>query len=363
MKETALSSTKNKSLRVGLKEAIEHGHAAPSPPESTLDVESLKRHAVGWFHDQTARRHAQTTLDLRTLIVENLLWWLHERGHLRCGVNELREFFVYLGDPDGNKTGRWGNPRLTSAVKTGTAYTYHNHLRTFFRWLISEDVLKASPMERIATPKRSRDQIAPFSADDIEALEKAARKSKHPECDRAIVILLHDSGLRASELCSLRRHQLNLDEGRLSVVGKGNKERQIRFGTTARKALVAYINRERHQPEAPMFLADRGTLAGEGLTRSGLRQLIERLGISAGIQGKRCSPHTFRHTFALDFLNNGGNVMSLKELLGHDDLTMTNRYVNFSQADIGRQHQMFSPADHLHRGAGNRERRFRLHEG
>jgi site-specific recombinase XerD len=89
------------------------------------------------------------------------------------------------------------------------------------------------------------------------------------------------------------------------------------------------------------------------LTRSGLLQLIRRLGKAAKIEACRCSPHTFRHTFAVEFLRAGGNVFTLKELLGHTTLTMTQRYVAIAQADIESQHRRFSPADRLKRG-GNR---------
>jgi len=88
----------------------------------------------------------------------------------------------------------------------------------------------------------------------------------------------------------------------------------------------------------------------KSLTRSGLLQLIERLGIAAGIKQVRCSPHTFRHTFAVDFLRNGGNSFNLQQLLGHCDMHMTARYVNVAQADIENQHRRYSPADRIKRG-------------
>ena len=97
------------------------------------------------------------------------------------------------------------------------------------------------------------------------------------------------------------------------------------------------------------FCADRGPCAGEPLTRSGLRQLVSRLGKDAGIQATRCSPHNFRHTFAVSFLRNGGNAFTLQQMLGHTSLHMTNRYVALAQADIENQHRQFSPADCLGR--------------
>lgn len=85
------------------------------------------------------------------------------------------------------------------------------------------------------------------------------------------------------------------------------------------------------------------------MKRSGLLQLIRRLGRKAGIQATRCSPHTFRNTFAVEFLRGGGNLFSLQQLLGHSSLSMTNRYVALAQGDIENQHRQFSPADRLAR--------------
>jgi integrase/recombinase XerD len=85
------------------------------------------------------------------------------------------------------------------------------------------------------------------------------------------------------------------------------------------------------------------------LTRRGLYQLVKRLGKRAGLQSARCSPHTFRHTFVAQFLREGGSTFTLKEMLGHTSLHMTNRYVALAQADIQNQHRQFSPGDRLKR--------------
>ena len=87
--------------------------------------------------------------------------------------------------------------------------------------------------------------------------------------------------------------------------------------------------------------------AGAGLTRTGLRVLIGRLGKVAKVETTRCSPHTFRHTFSVEFLRAGGNVFTLQQLLGHTHLHMTNRYVALAQADIENQHRQFSPVARL----------------
>ena len=155
--------------------------------------------------------------------------------------------------------------------------------------------------------------------------------------------------MRASELCALRKCDLDMSLGRATVMGKGQKQRTVFLGRTTLKTLWQYLREQKRDDKDPIFLSDRGGMAGESLTRSGLLQLIERLGIAAGIKQVRCSPHTFRHTFAVDFLRNGGNSFSLQQLLGHCDMHMTARYVNVAQADIENQHRRYSPADRIKR--------------
>jgi integrase/recombinase XerD len=132
-------------------------------------------------------------------------------------------------------------------------------------------------------------------------------------------------------------------------LGKGNKPRTIYFGRDTKKQLWRYLQTRPVQDDEPLFLSMRGTLAGDPLTRAGLLQLIERLGKMAGIKGVRVSPHTFRHTQAVTFLNNGGNVFALQQLLGHEDLSMTRRYVAIADADLENQARRFSPVDSLKR--------------
>jgi site-specific recombinase XerD len=158
-----------------------------------------------------------------------------------------------------------------------------------------------------------------------------------------------DTGMRVSELCGLTYQDISLQERKCSVLGKGNKRRTIPFGRRASQALNSYLAQEERQEDTSLFLSDRGMTAGEGITSSGVLIMIRKLGRAAGVEVVRCSPHTFRHTFAVMFLRNGGNVFTLQQLLGHNRLDMTNRYVTLAQADIENQHRQFSPADRMKR--------------
>jgi integrase/recombinase XerC len=204
-----------------------------------------------------------------------------------------------------------------------------------------------SPFDRIKPPIVRADQVRPFTEEQIQSLRNAARLSHNPLRDEAVILFLLDTGIRASELCSIKVRDLDLGGHRCTVLGKGNKHRMAYFGRSTKKAVWRYLQDRHVDDDEPLFLSVRGTLAGDPFTRAGILQLIARLGKAARLHGVRCSPHTFRHTAAIRFLNQGGNVFSLQQLLGHTDLTMTKRYLHLAQADLEVQARCFSPVDSL----------------
>jgi integrase/recombinase XerD len=307
----------------------------------------------GWLLDCDIRQHSGRTLEARRALTTKLLWFLRYKRQTACGTHQLRQFLGHVTRGHEEQGGRWGDagdpnkPRATKPVRPRTVQTYHGHLRTFFRWMVAEGMIVKSPMESITPPVARPDQVQPFTDAQIQALMVAASKSTHPRRDEAIVTFLLDTGVRAGELCGLRHKDIDLTGKRATVLGKGNKHRTVYFGRAAAKAIWNYTKGIERDPESPVFQSDRGLRKSEALTTSGLRQLIERLGLVAKIEATRCSPHTFRHYFAVSFLRNGGNVFSLQQMLGHTALAMTNRYVAYAQSDIERQHRAFSPADRL----------------
>lgn len=317
--------------------------------EAALSLASLERYADGWFLSGEISQHSESTLATRRLMVRNLLWFLRHKGYASCSLMELRAFLAYLTNGHKEPGGRWGNPRMTRPVKPRTVKDYHGHLRTLFRWIVEEGGLTVSPMERIPSPIDRPDAIQPFTDEQVNALLAAAKRSQQPRRDEAFLLFLLDTGVRASELAHLRFQDIDLSTKKATVEGKGGKTRPVYFGRATARALWQYLNRDGREAEEPVFQSERG----EALTRSGVFQLVERLGKEASVRGVRCSPHTFRHTFAVTFLRNGGNQFSLMNLLGHTNIAMTARYVRLAQADVEKQHRQFSPADSL-KGKGKR---------
>jgi integrase len=161
--------------------------------------------------------------------------------------------------------------------------------------------------------------------------------------ERALVLLLLDTGLRLAEVAALRVGDLRPD-GSVRVIGKGSSERIVPIGATARAALLRYVReRESVGPADPVFVGRKGRLG-----QRGIQVAIRRFGRRAGV-ATRSSPHTFRHTFARGYLVNGGDVFSLQQVLGHATLDMVRRYISLTEADLVARHRTASPADRLSR--------------
>ncbi|HHX42226.1 MAG TPA: tyrosine-type recombinase/integrase [Armatimonadetes bacterium] len=328
-----------------------------SATEGALSVKECGHLAEGWFADGEMRQLSEYTLVARRSTLRKLIWFLEQQGAETVGTNEIRAFLSYVANGHKQDGGRWGNTetRAKRAVRPTTVHTYFAILRSFFAFVVEEGALPVSPIAGIKPPVARADQVQPFTPEQVSALLGAAKKSKNGKRDEALLLFLLDTGARASEVCALKREDLDLTNRRCQVIGKGNKRRTIFFGTSTKQALWRYIGEQKHAAGDPLFIGDRGLCQGEALQRCGLLKLIHRLGSAAGVDAVRCSPHTFRHTFAVEFLRAGGNTFTLQQLLGHTSLAMTNRYVALAQADLEAQHRAFSPADRL-RGAKGKGR-------
>ncbi len=216
---------------------------------------------------------------------------------------------------------------------------YVRGLKAFGNWCAAEELGTAPGFRALRRPRVPRRLIAPFTDAELQRLLAIAEPR-----ERAIVLLLLDTGLRLAEVTPLRVGDLRPD-GTIRVMGKGSKERIVPLGVTARRAVVRYVaGRGAARPGDALFVGARG----RPIQRRTLQRAIADLGRRAGV-GTRCSPHTFRHTFARSFLVNGGDVFSLQQILGHTTLDMVRRYVSLTEADLVARHRAASPADRLAR--------------
>ena len=207
---------------------------------------------------------------------------------------------------------------------------------------------RKTPFDKVKIPPPPKKLIPAFSQQQIEQLISVI-DTKTPIGYRnfAMILTLLDTGLRITELCTLTMDKLFLEDGIARVIGKGNKERMIPIGKQVQRILWHYI--ERCRPTPANINDNFVSLSDDGrpLNRRRMEAVMTRYGEKAKLGGIRCSPHTLRHTAAISFLRNGGDLFSLQRLLGHNSLEMTRRYCEVADADLKRAHGLASPVDNL----------------
>ena len=219
-------------------------------------------------------------------------------------------------------------------------------VRAFGTWATAEFDLSANPVRGVPVP-RVPDVLIPSlrEADLRELLRAVDEGSAQPERDRAIVLLLLDTGIRLSEAAGLRVRDVDLVEGRCRVLGKGDRERNVPIGRKTRQALRRTLaTRRQVGADQALFVGPDGRPLAAHAIQQLFRRLSGRVNLSV-----RCSPHVLRHTFARSFLQNGGDVFSLQRILGHSpsSLQVTRRYVDLLDDDLRAVHRNASPVDRL----------------
>lgn len=216
-------------------------------------------------------------------------------------------------------------------------------LRCFFSFLARERLIPQNPFEMVEKPRAERKLIRPLSMEQMRVLLSGLNQNYFPNHSVwTIMVLILDTGLRISEVIDLRTDQIDFQRGVLRVMGKGGKEREVPFGATSKQALWNYTARRSVAPEQGIMFVNR---FGGKLCRIWVQKTIRLLGRRLGIQGVRVSPHTLRHTFAINYIRNGGDAFSLQRILGHSSLDMVKIYVSLADTDVAAMYRKFSPMD------------------
>jgi site-specific recombinase XerD len=218
-----------------------------------------------------------------------------------------------------------------------TVHGYLRAVRAYLRWAIGEDIVDGAVFKKFRMPKVESHIVRPFTREQIAAMLRGCEAEELPwlvERDRTIIYTLLDTGIRAEELCGLTLTNTHLtgDEPYIVVLGKGAKERAVGLGQTSRKALHRWIHRFRPETTSPHVFVSKKTRTR--MTPTGLDKLLYRLRDREEIDGVRCSAHTFRHTFAYNYVLNGGDILRLSRILGHTSVAVTQEYLKaFSSFD------------------------------
>jgi tyrosine recombinase XerC len=205
-------------------------------------------------------------------------------------------------------------------------------IRSFYRYLVREKIISASPIEMVSSPKLDKRLPSFLTLDEVKRLLEAPDLSTpQGQRDRALLELLYASGLRVSELVSLELGQINLDTNEIRVWGKGSKERVVLMGKPAAEALSNYLTHGR-----PKLLAEKRSNAlflnryGQRIPERRVQRILEQYAKKSGI-GKKVHPHMLRHTFATHLLDGGADLRVVQELLGHARLSSTQIYTHVTK--------------------------------
>jgi site-specific recombinase XerD len=240
-----------------------------------------------------------------------------------------------------------------SALSQKTILNRHVALSALWTWAVNEDIVERHVVRAVKPPRPEKRAIVPYTQADVKAMLAACERSRAyvrpgkrrcdhqrptAQRDRAIITLLIDTGVRASELCNLRIGDVDFKNHRVLVMGKGRKERILKIDPRTAQVLWRYlVTRDNRRDSDFLFV----TRSNRPINRHNLRHTLKRIGERAGV--RNVTVHRFRHTFAIEVLRNHPNAYALQEMLGHETLEMVQRYLRLAQADIERAHEQASP--------------------
>ena len=306
-----------------------HAKVARPTPTSTPEADP----AIGRFLDAVwmERGLSQNTLAAYRADLTALARWLDDR-HVAVTRTSRTDLLGFIAS------------RVEAGARPRSTARQLSSFRRFFRYLVREGLLREDPTSQIAMPKIGRSLPKSLTEDEVEAL-LAAPEVTDPlgHRDRTMLEVLYATGLRVSELVALAHSQVNLNQGVIRIVGKGNRERLIPLGEESVRWLAEFVR----GPRAEILLERQTdylfpTRRGDRMTRQAFWHIIKRYARKAGIQ-KELSPHTLRHAFATHLLNHGADLRVVQMLLGHSDLSTTQIYTHVARERMKDLHDRHHP--------------------
>lgn len=304
---------------------------------------NLQRAVAGYWLDKRRALSVHTTSEYEH-VFSCLLDYLGPEAEMKAiSSDDIRRFLTAMRERRG--------------LGAKTIINYQIALSSLWTWAARE-LGVTQVVKQVSRPRWNAPAIEPLTKTEIVAVLGACDTTASWETrngrravagprssgmrDRAIILTLLDSGVRASELTGFQLRDYDERAGRLHIRhGKGDKSRHVFLGASSQKAIWRYLSVRPQLPDsAPLF----ATRTGTALTTDNLRHMVERCAERAGIE-RHIHPHMFRHTFAINFLRNGGNVLELQSMLGHSNLETVKIYAKLAQVDLREAQRRASPAD------------------
>lgn len=284
-----------------------------------------------WLDQQWLEKGlSEHSLDNYRRDLRQLALWLQEHGMelLACQRADLQDYLAH---------------RFSLGVAASSSARQLSAIKSFYRWLKREGRIAEDPALLISRPKTGRPLPKTLTEADVEVLLQAPDLGSPLGLrDRAMLEVLYATGLRVTELVTLTLSQVNVRQGLVRVIGKGDKERLVPLGEEALHWLMRYTREGRPlllgNDQELLFPSQRGTC----MTRQTFWHRIKQLAQVAGVQ-KSLSPHTLRHAFATHLLNHGADLRVVQLLLGHSDLSTTQIYTHVAQQRLQDLYQKHHP--------------------
>ena len=276
------------------------------------------------------KRQSQNTLAAYRRDVSRFAKYLPNKRLDDAKVSDVRSFLVFLRNEEG--------------LAPSSVARCLSSLKSFYEYLSVENLISENPTETIASPRPWRKLPNVMSVEEVDALITAPDINTLAGArDLAMLELIYATGLRVSELVSLKMSAVDLEVGYLRSLGKGSKERVVPIGDVAKTAIECYVNNVR-----PLFQKKRRsgdlflTRRGNAMTRQGFWKILKKYSIKAKIEGA-VSPHALRHAFATHLLERGADLRSVQMMLGHSDISTTQIYTHVLRQRMREVHERFHP--------------------
>lgn len=282
-----------------------------------------------YLRHHRARNSSPRTIEWHEIALGKLLAFLSPGTTVEdLDADSLRAWIAHLRD---------------QGLSNNSVSTYHRSPKAFGKWLVNEEYLPKDPFAKV--PRTRQDDVPKqtFTVDEIEKLLRHCRTTRRSGArDFAVIMLLFSTGLRATELCSLRPDDIDRVQQLVTIRrGKGGKFRVVPLGRPVEKALDRYLKVRKAAPGVDALFT---TISGQPLTRNNLYATLRWRG---GCCGVAVNPHKFRHTSAITYLRNGGKLEALRNMLGHSRYDQTLHYARLAGVDLVEAHETSDPVRSL----------------
>lgn len=226
--------------------------------------------------------------------------------------------------------------------------TYIKGIKAYLHWLYDEEYTNTNFSDKLKLPKAQRKTIDVLTSSELKELFSSFdTKSFCGLRNYCICALMSDSGLRRSEIINLKVSDVHIFESYAIVNGKGNKQRIVPLGNVSKKYLIKYINMRKSETQADSLFLTKQNSPITNATIARIFKTLQAQKVAEGRLTRRIYPHLLRHTFATAYLENGGNIYALQQILGHTTLDMVKKYVHLTQAKTVVNFKKYSPLDNL----------------